>query len=133
LRPTLSGGLPFSSVCFLNSHFFFLIYGRFAGRIFVLSVPGSSAALSLSRLRPVTLRATLSDGLPFSSSCFLNAYFCFLIYGRFAGRIFVLSVPGSSAALSLSRLRPVTLRATLSGGLLFSSFRLLYCNGCATE
>jgi len=42
-------------------------------------------------------------------------------------------VPGSSAALSLSRLRPVTLRATLSGGLLFSSFRSIYCNGYATE
>jgi hypothetical protein len=40
---------------------------------FMISVPGSSAALSLSRLRPVTLRATLSGGLPFSSSCSFEA------------------------------------------------------------
>jgi len=56
-----------------------------------------------------------------------------LICGRFAGRIFMILVPGSSAALSLSRLRPVTLRSTLSGGLLFSSFRFNYCNGYATK
>jgi len=70
---------------------------------------------------------------PFQAFASLDAHFCFLIYGRFAGRIFLISVPGSSAALSLSRLRPVTLRATLSGGLLFSSFRSIYCNGYATE
>jgi len=67
---------------------------------FVILLPGSSAALSLSRLRPVTLRAILSDGLPFSSFCYFKNNLLSLICGRFAGRIFMISVPGSSAALS---------------------------------
>jgi len=48
-------------------------------------LPGSSAALSQQRLRPVTLRAILSDGLPFSSSIKLTQWLCqkiinYLIY-----------------------------------------------------
>jgi len=43
-------------------------YGRFAGRIFFDFVARQFCRLiSQQRLRPVTLRATLSDGLPFSS------------------------------------------------------------------
>jgi hypothetical protein len=53
----------------------------------------SSAALSFSRLRPVTLRAILSDGLPFSSFCYFKNTLLSLICGRFAGRIFMISCP----------------------------------------
>ena len=53
------------------------IYGRFAGRIVCDFVARQFCRLiSQQRLRPVTLRATLSDGLPFSSSIKLTQWLC---------------------------------------------------------
>ena len=85
------------------------------------------------RLRSGTLRPTLSSGLPFSSFGASYADFGVRSMAVLLDGSLWLFLPGSSAALSLSRLRPVTLRAILSDGLPFSSVRFNYCNGYATK
>jgi hypothetical protein len=77
LRPTFSGGLPFSSIGCYYMLFLNLLFCFMAGLL-----DGSSDVarqfchlILLQRLRSVTLRPAFSDGLPFSSSTKNTAMF----------------------------------------------------------